>query len=139
MGAGDDLLDDREEALARARRPAQCLLFSGILGMTLTVVGFVSFSIYMWGFPLPLGDLIILGVLTILNFVSNSLLIYGANEMRTLGNRSMALVGCIVALLNIPNGCITLSIPFGIWGLIVISHPDVALSFRDMKRKGLSG
>jgi hypothetical protein len=139
MGAGDELLDDREEALARVRRPANCLMFSGALGMILTVLCFVGFALFVKGFPMPLEHMIVVGLTTILNFMSNSLLIYGANEMRMLGNRTMALVACIVALLNMPNGCLTLSIPFGIWGLIVISHPDVALAFRGMQRNSLRG
>jgi hypothetical protein len=55
-------------------------------------------------------------------------LIFGALKMMKLQGHTLAIITCIVAML--PCGCCcVLSLPFGIWGLVVLNKPDVKSQF----------
>jgi hypothetical protein len=57
------------------------------------------------------------------------LTLYGANEFRRLGNRSAARTAAILACIPFCTPCIVVGIPFGIWGLMVLSQSDVRAAF----------
>lgn len=58
-----------------------------------------------------------------------AVIIIGANHMRMARNYSMAMTGAVVAVLPI-NPCLILTIPFGIWAIMVLANKNVRLGFR---------
>ena len=59
--------------------------------------------------------------------VLNGLIVLGAVKMLNLASRGMAIFACILALLNVQCCCLTL--PFGIWGLMVLNDEKVKAGF----------
>ncbi len=60
----------------------------------------------------------------------NSIILYGAFQMKNLQNFGMAKTACILALIPCCGPCYIVGIPFGIWGLNVLSDPEVQRAFR---------
>lgn len=58
------------------------------------------------------------------------LMLLGALNMQRMSNHRLALVGAIVALLPV-HLAFPLSIPFGVWALVVLGRPEVRRGFRD--------
>jgi predicted Zn finger-like uncharacterized protein len=56
-------------------------------------------------------------------------IIRGANSMSCLSDYSMAMVGCVVAMLPCSLGCLG-GLPLGIWGMITLLNEDVKRAFR---------
>ncbi len=56
------------------------------------------------------------------------LVLVGAIRMKQLQNLGLARAACIVGLLPC-NGCCLLTLPFGIWGLVVLARPEVQRYF----------
>ena len=58
-----------------------------------------------------------------------AIIIIGANHMRMARNYTMAMTGAVVAVLPI-NPCMILTIPFGIWAIMVLANRRVRIGFR---------
>jgi hypothetical protein len=135
-GDRDDSFGRRDVAQARVLGPAIGLMVAPSLGILLSLFSLVLNLGTAAGNPalnnrpnqqiaLALG----LGV-AVLSLVLNGLIIYGANEMRTLGSKGMAMTACILGIINLPGCCLILCMPFAIWGLVVINDPEVSQAFR---------
>lgn len=59
----------------------------------------------------------------------NGLVLYGGNELRTLGSASTARTACIIACIPCFGPCYLLGIPFGLWGLSKLNDPAVLERF----------
>lgn len=59
-------------------------------------------------------------------------LISGAFSMLRRGSYLWATATCVLALVPIMGACYVFSIPFGIWGLLVLRRPEVRAAFRSM-------
>jgi predicted Zn finger-like uncharacterized protein len=53
----------------------------------------------------------------------------GATKMKQLENYNMAMTASILAVIPC-SGCCVLTLPFGIWGLVVLNQPEVREAFR---------
>jgi predicted Zn finger-like uncharacterized protein len=56
------------------------------------------------------------------------LILVGAMKMKNLSGYGLAMTACIISILPC-HGCCCLGIPFGIWGLVVLSKPEVKEAF----------
>jgi hypothetical protein len=64
-------------------------------------------------------------------FAALSLIVLMAGiRMLSLQSYGLALAGCIVAMINIGNGCCCLGLPVGIWALVVLQLPSVREAFQ---------
>lgn len=67
-------------------------------------------------------------VLTLLRFASSGLMTWGAWQMKQLKRYPLAVTAAILGLL--PGGCCCLTLPVGIWALVVLLKPEVRAAFR---------
>ena len=68
------------------------------------------------------------GLVALLAVAINAFVLVGAIRMLRLQSRSMAMAACIVAMVPC-SCCCLLGVPFGIWGLVVLSKPEVKSAF----------
>jgi hypothetical protein len=64
-----------------------------------------------------------------IGIVLSILIAIGASKMKRLESRGWAMASSIIAVIPC-TGCCVLSVPFGIWALIVINKPEVRDNFR---------
>jgi hypothetical protein len=70
------------------------------------------------------------GVLYLFFAAMNVVVLFGAIKMLRLESRTFALVACIIAMLPFTTFCCCiLELPFAIWGLVVLSKPEVKSNF----------
>jgi tRNA A-37 threonylcarbamoyl transferase component Bud32 len=100
--SGTHALVDMRDTLRRVRTPSILLIAAGIISL-LSVV-----------FTVPTGAVLVLGGLM----------------MMRLRWRPLVLIACILALVPVPPLAWLVTLPIGIWCLIVVNRPDVAASFR---------
>ena len=65
---------------------------------------------------------------TVVAIALNGVALVGANKMRKLENYPLALTAAIVMVLPC-SPCCVLSLPFGIWALVVLCDPQVRDAF----------
>lgn len=65
-----------------------------------------------------------------LGMLVGALIIYGAIQMRRLRSHTLALVASGLALVPCVGPCCCVTLPFGIWSLIVLMDPDVKYVFQ---------
>ena len=103
-----------------------------LLGLMATILG-IGIGAAMtpveerWAFLLagPIAILVRLVVLAL-----TAIILVGAMKMRKLENYGLAMTGTIIALVPCLPPCCLLSIPFGIWALVVLMNPEVKSAFR---------
>lgn len=66
---------------------------------------------------------------SILGIVLSILIAIGASKMKRLESRGWAMASSIIAVIPC-TGCCVLSLPFGIWALVVLNKPEVRDHFR---------
>lgn len=66
----------------------------------------------------------------ILLVIASTFVLYGAVQMKSLTNYSIAKAAAIVAMIPMLGPCCVLGIPFGIWAIIVLGKPEVRDAFR---------
>jgi len=70
------------------------------------------------------------GAMQILAIAGSIVIFLAGGKMRQLKSYGLAMTGSIMAILPIcTNNCCCLSIPFGIWALVVLLNSDVKLAF----------
>ncbi len=141
---------DPERARRLLQGPSLALLLMGTVGLVITLSGFVARD---W-----LVDALIRATSTLLAAVPadqlglwktelsrslglrdyarglagvaiNGVMIAGALAMRRLENRNLALAAATFALIPC-QCCCCVSIPFGVWALLMLNRPEVKQSFR---------
>ncbi|HEV3443900.1 MAG TPA: hypothetical protein VG099_04610 [Gemmataceae bacterium] len=139
--------DETERARGLLMPPAVCLLITGILGILINL-GQAGYALvpkppppahegppkdFMEAVqrgieesqsgPVPLiGGLIFAGV--------SFLAMLGGIFMLTRRFYGMAILGSIMAMIDIGNCCCLLGLPFGIWALVVLARPEVKRLFQ---------
>ena len=68
--------------------------------------------------------------LNVLGAVPSVLMLVGGLKLRCVGGYGWAMTGCIAAMVPCCNYSVCLSIPFGVWGLVVLLDPAVTAAFR---------
>jgi hypothetical protein len=139
----------RQESLSRIKAPAICLLITGVLGLMCNCVSTVHLlatdpqamkqQIANLQLPpewqkfaeqaaessrSPITIAMRFGFLAV-----NVILIASAIAMMMGRMYWLAMVGSIMALINIGDCCCLLSLPFGIWSLVVLNNPEVKSAF----------
>ena len=61
--------------------------------------------------------------------ISNAGSVYGGLQMLWLKNRTFAWLGCVLACIPCFSPCLVFGIPFGAWGLIALSDPQLRGEF----------
>jgi hypothetical protein len=69
-------------------------------------------------------------VSTALQLFLSALVLIGAIKMLSLRNYVLSVAAAIVALVPCATPCCVLTLPFGIWALVVLNRPDVKANFR---------
>ena len=64
-----------------------------------------------------------------LSLICSFLIIIGASKMKQLSGYGLAMTGSILAIIPCTNSCCCLSIPFGVWTLIILINADVKSAF----------
>lgn len=141
---------NRQRANRLVQGPSLALLVMGVVGLVITLSGFVardwlvdavlrattsfpaavpSEQLGLWKTELSRG----LGIRDyargLAGVVINGVMIAGALSMRRLEKRNLALAAATFALIPC-QCCCCVSIPFGIWALLMLNDPDVKQSFR---------
>jgi hypothetical protein len=68
-------------------------------------------------------------ILNVIGFVVSIVIVLGAVKMRKLESYGLAMTSCILAMLPMVSPCCLLGLPFGIWGVVVLSKPEVKSAF----------
>ncbi len=66
-----------------------------------------------------------------LMLVTGLIILFGAFRMRTLHNRTLAMVACILAVIPCLGPCFVLGMPFGVWGLWTLRDKGVQTAFAE--------
>jgi len=134
------------ESLVRSRLkvPAFCLLVAGIVNLVATLViplipvwveGIESFvgglqEGFVEGSGTPAEALFVSVIIASFSLMAGIILVLGAVRMLDLQSHPMALFAAMVAILPCAVG-FPISLPFGIWALLVLSRRDVRTAFAD--------
>ena len=105
-----------------------------------------TFLMVIAGLSIPMRGLVILGQLLERQFAPNEatvqiiahvgfmlldiVVIFGSYNILKLKNKAMAMTGAIIACVPCCGPCWFVSIPFGIWALVVINDPHVSRAFK---------
>ena len=123
---------------SRVTPPAICLIVTGALGLLLQLAGT---SIHLFApdliaeqqgqegfiYTAPSGgSAIFWGIVGILMGV---VIILGAVKMMKLQSYGIALTASIVALISCVSPCCVITLPFGIWAMVVLCNADVRSAF----------
>jgi hypothetical protein len=136
----DDFTDDRayrrgrrrELALERVSGPANGLIAVGIIGIIMTVIGFLA-NVIQVANPGPgqaPEDAAVAFVSTPIALVTSILVLIGAQKMRRLESYGMAKAAAIIAMIPCISPCCILGLPFGIQAFNALNDPDVKDAFR---------
>ena len=106
--------------------PANLLLVSGIVGLLLFAPAAIIQTLgALFGSNGPTWQL----GWSIFASASAWIVILGALKMKHLESRTLALAACILSLLPISPCWIPLSLPVGIWGLVVLNRREITYAF----------
>ena len=123
---------NRDSASGQLLGPAIGLMATAILGLM-----FALFCVIVG--PVALEDaadaeekadairLIIAGPIEL---IASLVVLVGSIAMLRLRNYNLAMAGSVVALVPCMSPCCFVGIPFGIWGMIILSQPDTKHAFR---------
>jgi hypothetical protein len=64
-----------------------------------------------------------------LGLLLDLVLLWGSIKMKQLQNYPLAMTTALLAIVPCTSPCCVLSIPFGIWALVVLTDPDVKNAF----------
>ena len=119
--------------------PATFLMVAGILGLLGNILMLLlSFGVFSMSLPFSsgpgMGSMMAGSIGLIFRFIglgACGFVLYGAMQMKSLGNYTMALVAAVVALIPcfIPCPCCFVGIGAGIWAIIVLVKPEVKAAF----------
>jgi hypothetical protein len=68
-------------------------------------------------------------IILVMSLAFDGLLFYGAYNMKSLKNYTLAVVAAILACIPCYWSCCCVGIPFGIWSIIVLMKPEVKMAF----------
>ncbi|SRR6266852_1215321 len=119
------MVEGKDKALRRVATPANGLLVAGILmaaGDTfVAVVGLLDLKVFNLGQAE--------GIVGVVGVLLSGIVIFGAVQMKTLKSYGWAMTGSVLALISCCSPCWIVSIPLGIWSLVILSDPSVKAAF----------
>ena len=116
-----------QRAHFRVQRCAYWLHVTSIVMLVLAVPFFLFLSVQLLfgGGWRPLWNLVLWGMAA----GSPILMMTGSDRMKRLESRGLAIAACISWLLPISPCWIPVTLPLGIWGLVVLTRPQIAAAF----------
>jgi hypothetical protein len=137
---GEDVYDSSGRRLARQRLsgPATAIMVAVGIGMALNVILMcLGGALMAGGGPGggrgPRDEEMIGGavgvVLRLMILAYQIVVFYGAQQMKDARSYGWSLTACIMSLFPCTHCCI-LTLPFGIWGLVVLNEPGVQQALR---------
>jgi hypothetical protein len=137
---GGDPMSDAQRAARAAESvaaPAIALMIAAGLSMAVSVVMCGGGIIAVLNQPMPgnpnapLGLMlaVVFGMYFVMPVAQTAVVFVGAMKMRKLESYGLSMAGCIVALLPC-NFCWLLTLPFGIWAIVVLSDTSVRGAFK---------
>ncbi len=127
----------RDAARSNAREilagPVAMLNVFSILNIVLSLFGAVL-TLILFGRSYSLGEPIYLHlaismVSTAINVTFSTLICIGANHAKLTKSYTMAIAGCVLAILPL-TGCCLITAPLGIWTMTILFRADVKQAFR---------
>ena len=128
--------DFKSSVRSRLKVPAIGMLVAGIVNL-LAALSIVLIPVL---FPVLVADLeepslrkiitLLVGVIALVSLVLGIILLLGAARMLDLQSHRIALLAAVVAILPGAPG-FPISLPFGIWAMLVLSRRDVRTAFAD--------
>ncbi len=134
---------ERQLAEDRVRGPAVGLIATAIVGVLLELASLAMNLLWAGASFIdedePWADLFtgawgIVGGLV--GLVVSAFIIWAAWKMLRLEALELSFVACILALVPCLSPCCVLTLPFGIWGLVVLNEPQVKQAFAARKSAG---
>jgi hypothetical protein len=139
MNAEKEVMIDN---LQKMRAPAIALIISaslnGLAGLIELIAGLFRLAGIGGGQMMPVNDAERIGYLTgtvivygssLLTLLVAPVIIYGAIQMIKGKRYRLARIAAILAIIPFTSCCFLVSIPIGIWGLIVLSKSEVKAAF----------
>ena len=127
--ARPDTTDLESSVRSRLKVPATGLLVAGIVNLLVPL----GIALFLLSAMMTLEFRAVVFVL--LSLVQGIILLVGSARMRDLQSYPVALSAAIVAILPLGAGFL-ISLPFGIWALIVLSRRDVQTAFAGESERG---
>jgi predicted Ser/Thr protein kinase len=126
-------------ALHQVRAPATGLMLTGAVAVVLGLVPFVVMTVlYLELYrprigpervPPPGPEIVLLPCLLLFEVLLGSILIAGGLKMRKCESYELAVIAAIIALLPLTGLAFPLSLPMGIWTLVVLGKRSVRAGF----------
>jgi phage FluMu protein Com len=144
MQAGQELLPAAADpfVVERVQGPAIALMVLGCIGVVLQILGLLGnlLSIGMMhqgamrqGPAQPLEMMFSggVGIVTaIFSLVVSAVIVIGGLKMKSLESYAFAMAAAIIAVIPCVSPCCVVSLPFGIWALVVLNDEAVKAAFR---------
>ncbi|MEC9093590.1 MAG: hypothetical protein VX438_12835 [Planctomycetota bacterium] len=114
--------------------PAQCLVVTAAVNLiivTLAILGLTGYVIYNALQSLESNTILVTisGIIIAIVLMSSTMIMIGANHMRKTRSYSVAYMGAVIALLPL-NLLFFLSIPFGVWAILILNDTAIAEGFK---------
>ncbi len=141
-GLISETLDTGRSAAASVKLPAIFLLSLACMGVLAAIIG-IFWSPDLSGSEMTEDQRQAIATLTGtmkylfggVFLVLNGAIAFGALKMMNLQSRGLAMIACVLALVNLQCGCLTF--PFGVWGLMVLNDERVKAGFDRAATDGL--
>jgi predicted RNA-binding Zn-ribbon protein involved in translation (DUF1610 family) len=125
-----------EEARGRVQGPAIALMIIAGLALAISVLRMILVAtgaigprnLQQFGPMVPMGFLLLIYVV---QGIASLVIVLGAWQMRGLRSYGLAMTGSILAVIPLlTDVCCLLSMPFGIWSIVVLNDDNVKNAFR---------
>jgi hypothetical protein len=134
----DEPIADVEYAINKVSGPAVALIIVTTIGL-ITIILCIAFDCFLLAGGLDhlnrnriqeqRPQILVRVVWSVFILASNIVTIIGAYKMKQLQNPSLAYTACILSVIPFLGPCCIFGIPFGIWGLVAMSDPEVKRAF----------
>ena len=71
-----------------------------------------------------------------ISLICSIFIVLGGSKMKQLRSYGLAITGSVLGMIPCTNSCCCLSVPFGIWALVVLLNSDVKLAFAKVRAGG---
>lgn len=127
----------------KVKGPAIGLVIVGVLGVVILVINLVAAGFaetLMRAVGASEADLeqfrdtqkanfVVNAVFSVFGLAWNGFVIWGGLQMMKLGNRTVAIIASVLAMIPCLSPCCIVGLPIGIWSLVVLMKDDVKRAF----------
>lgn len=122
---------NRDSASGQLLGPAIGLISTAILGLLLGLMCLLVGPLMLGDAQNPdeRTDAIEVIVSAPIELITSLIVLIGAIAIFRMKNYQLAMAGSIVAMVPCLSPCCVFGIPFGIWGMVILSRPDIKRAF----------